>query len=60
MKFVFEVTTVPVAAVTVSSIAVCAIAQVVVRVSNSTSILQGYALEVIALVAYTGIAALPK
>ena len=60
MEFAFKVATLPVAAVMVSLIYICAIARVVVRVSNSTSILQGYELEVIALVAYTGIAALPK
>ena len=44
MKFTFEVTIVPVAAVSVSSISVCAIARVVVGVTDSTAILQGYAI----------------
>ena len=60
MKFAFEVATVPVAAVTVSLISVCTIARVVVGVSDSTSILQGYAIWVISLITYTGIAALSK
>ena len=60
MKFAFEVATVPVAAVTVSLISVCAIAQVVVGVSDSTSILQGYAIGVIALITYMEIATSSK
>ena len=50
--FAFEVATAPVAAVAVSSISVCAIAQAVVGVTDSTIILQGYAIGVIALITY--------
>ena len=60
MKFAFEAATVPVAAVTVSSISVCAIARVVVGVSDSTFILQAYTIGVIALIAYMGITASSK
>ena len=49
MKFAFEVATVPVAVVTVSSIYVYAIARVVVGIANSTALLQGYTIGVIAL-----------
>ena len=56
MKMYFEMATVPVVAAVVSSILVCTIAQLVVGVTNSTAILQGYALGVIALIAYMGIA----
>ena len=60
MKFAFEVATVPVVIVAVSSIYVCAIARVVVGVTNSTAILHGYAIGVIAVIAYIGIGALSK
>ena len=56
MKLNCEITTVLVAATTVSSILVCTIAQLVVGVTNSTAILQGYTIGVIALIAYMGIA----
>ena len=55
MKLSFEVATVPNAVAAVSSILVCAIAQVVVGVTYSTTILQGYSIVVIALIAYMGI-----
>ena len=60
IKFTFEVATVPVAAVPVSSMSVCAIARVVARVSNSTSIPKGYEIGVISLITYMGIAASSK
>ena len=60
MKLSFEVATVPVAIATVSLILVCAIARLVVGVIDSTVILQGYSIEVIALIASMGIAASSK
>ena len=57
MKFLFEVATIPVAVVTVSSISVCIIARVVVEIDDSTTLLQGYVIKVIARVTYMGIAA---
>ena len=57
MKFSFEVATIPVAVVTVSSISVCIIARVVVEIDDSTTLLQGYVIKVIARVTYMGIAA---
>ena len=57
MKFTFEVATVQVAIVSVSSISVCALSSVVVGTDNSTSLLQGYTIGVITLIAYMGIVA---
>ena len=55
MKMYFEMATVPVVAAVVFSILVCTIARLVVGVTDSTTILQGYAIGVIALIAYMGI-----
>ena len=60
MKFEFEIATVSVVVVFTSSISICAIARVVVGSSKNTSFLQGYAIGVIALIAYMGIVASSK
>ena len=60
MKLSFKVATVPVAVAAVSSISVCGIAQLVVGITDSTTILQGYSIGVIALIAYMGIIASSK
>ena len=60
MKLSFKVATVPVAVTTVSLILVCAIIKLVVGVTDSTVILQGYLIWVIALIAYMGITASSK
>ena len=60
MKVNCELATVPVAVATVSSISVCAITRLVVRVDKSTPALQGYAIGVIAFIAYLGIVASSK
>ena len=57
MKLNCEITTVPAAVATVSSILVCAIARLVVGVADSTPALEGYAIGVIAIIAYMGIGA---
>ena len=56
MTFASEVATIPVAVVTVSLISVYAIVRVVFGIDDSTSLLQGYAIGVIPLVAHMGIA----
>ena len=60
MKLNCKIATVPVAVTTVSSISVCAITRLVVGVGKSTHALQGYAIGVIALIAYMGIVASSK
>ena len=60
MKLSFEVATVPVAVAAVSLVLVCAIARLVVGVTDITTILQGYSIWVIALIAYMGIATSSK
>ena len=60
MKLNCEIATVPVAVATVSSISVCAIARLVVGVAKSTPSLQGYAIGVIAVIAYMEIVASSK
>ena len=60
MKFEFEVATVPVVVVSISLISSCVIASLVVGSSKSTSLLKGYAIGVIALIAYMGIVASSK
>ena len=60
MKLNCEIATVPVAVTTVSSISVCTIARLVVGVDKSTTALQAYAIEVIALISYLGIVASSK
>ena len=60
MKLNCEIATVPVAVTTVSSISVCAITRLVVGVDKSIPALQGYAIGVIALIAYMGIVASSK
>ena len=57
MKLNCEIATVPVAVTTVSTISVCAITCLGVGVNKSTPALQGYAIGVIAHIAYLGIVA---
>ena len=57
MKLNCEIATVPVAVATVSSISVWAITRLVVGVDKSITALQGYAIGVIAHIAYLGIVA---
>ena len=60
MKINCKIATVPVAVTAVSSMSVCAITRLVVGVAESTPALQGYAIGVIALIAYMGIVASSK
>ena len=60
MKITYEIATVPVAVTTVSSILVCAITRLVVRVDESTPALHAYNIGVIAFMAYLGIVASSK
>ena len=60
MKLNYEIATVPVAVAMVSLILVSAIARLVVKVAKSTPALQGYAIGVIAIIAYMGIVASTK
>ena len=60
MKLNCKIATVLVAVTTVSSISVCTIARLVVGVDKSTTALQAYAIEVIALISYLGIVASSK
>ena len=52
MKLSFEVAIVPVAVAMVSLISVCAIARLVVGVTDTTTTLQGYSIGAIALITY--------
>jgi hypothetical protein len=55
-----EIATVPVIVVSISTVSICAIATIVIETSRDTSLLQGYAIGVIAIIAYMAIVASSK
>jgi hypothetical protein len=55
-----EIATVPVVVVSISTVSICVIANIVIGTSRDTSLLQGYAIGVIALIAYMAIVASSK
>ena len=55
-----EIATVPVIVVSISTVTICAIANIVIGTSGDTSLFQGYIIGVIAIIVHTTIVASSK